>query len=79
MMITLLTNFLKASSIAGALSIGLSVPDYGCTANALRVVGTPPAVLTGLCGTIKTVALRLLFHIEKHYVFQNLTFRRHRY
>ncbi|MDI5211826.1 hypothetical protein MJN18_23885, partial [Salmonella enterica subsp. enterica serovar Kentucky] len=26
MMITLLTNFLKASSIVGALSIGLSVP-----------------------------------------------------
>lgn len=35
LMITLLTNFLTASSIVGALSIGLSIPDYGCTASAL--------------------------------------------
>ncbi len=35
LMITLLTNFLTASSIVGALSIGLSVLDYGCTASAL--------------------------------------------
>lgn len=34
-MITLLTNFLTASSIVGALSIGLSILDYGCTASAL--------------------------------------------
>lgn len=35
LMITLLTNFLTASSIVGALSIGLSILDYGCTASAL--------------------------------------------
>lgn len=32
-MILLLSNFLKASSIVGALSIGLSIPVCGCTAN----------------------------------------------
>lgn len=41
LMITLLTNFLKASSIVGALSIGLSVPDYGCIANARACDGAP--------------------------------------
>lgn len=35
LMITLLTNFLTASSIVGALSIGLSILDYGCTAKRL--------------------------------------------
>lgn len=34
LMITLLTNFLKASSIVGALSIDYPCQDYGCIANA---------------------------------------------
>jgi uncharacterized membrane protein YjjB (DUF3815 family) len=33
MMIMLLSNFLKASSIVGALSIGLSIPGFGCIAS----------------------------------------------
>jgi hypothetical protein len=40
LMITLLTNFLKASSIVGALSIGLSGQDYGCIANVHAFNGT---------------------------------------
>lgn len=54
MMITLLTNFLKASSIVGALSIGLCTGIMAVPQTPPRVIGgTPPAVLTGLCGTIK--------------------------
>lgn len=67
LMITLLTNFLKASSIVGALSIGLSVRDYGCIANAHAFDGVlslipcregnlpSPAALLLLCVTIKAV------------------------
>lgn len=79
LMITLLTNFLTASSIVGALSIGLSIPRIMVVPQAPSRIKLPRLSLrmretasSPPCVTIKVISLlvhRSIF--EKQYVFQS--------
>ncbi len=74
---TLLTNFLTASSIVGALSIGLPFLDYGCTASALAYkiaslsTRMRDSLLSSVCYYKSYLPLVHRSIFEKQYVFQS--------
>ncbi|STR41916.1 inner membrane protein [Klebsiella michiganensis] len=83
MMIMLLSNFLKASSIVGALSIGLSIPGLWAVSQASarlanRAAGSPAALLPErpLCYYVCSYpSLFSCSELRLIYVFTNINYR----